>query len=120
MLDIPELVPQYHDSHNSYHIIIKDNRNIFNRKLILNIANKKTRLAYNTVSNYYISTQLINFLLLYIGLGVYFIISISRGLMRLILNILCFEFIIIKSVEEPKIKYITFILSLAAYSKADL
>ena len=40
--------------------------------------------------------------------------------MRLMLNILCFEFIIIKAVEELKIKYIAFILSLVAYLKANL
>lgn len=40
--------------------------------------------------------------------------------MRLILNILYSEFIIIKAVKEPEIKYITFILSLTAYFKADL
>ena len=40
--------------------------------------------------------------------------------MRLMLNILCFEFIIIKAVEELKIKYIAFVLSLAAYSETDL
>jgi hypothetical protein len=40
--------------------------------------------------------------------------------MRLMLNILCFEFIIMKAVEESEIKYIAFVLSLAAYSKANL
>jgi hypothetical protein len=40
--------------------------------------------------------------------------------MRLMLNILCSEFIIIKAMEELEIKYITSILSLAAYSKANL
>jgi hypothetical protein len=40
--------------------------------------------------------------------------------MRLMLNILYSEFIIMKAVEELEIKYITSVLSLAAYSKADL
>jgi hypothetical protein len=40
--------------------------------------------------------------------------------MRLMLNILCSKFIIIKAIEEPEIKYIASILSLAAYSKANL
>jgi hypothetical protein len=40
--------------------------------------------------------------------------------MRLIFNILCFEFIIRKAVEELEIKYVAFVLSLAAYFKANL
>jgi len=40
--------------------------------------------------------------------------------MRLILNILYSKFIIIKAIKELKIKYVTSVLSLAAYFKANL
>ena len=40
--------------------------------------------------------------------------------MWLMLNILCSEFIMMKAVKEPEIKYVASVLSLAAYSEADL
>jgi hypothetical protein len=40
--------------------------------------------------------------------------------MRLMLNILCSKFVIMKDVEEPEMKYVASVLRLAAYSEADL